>query len=188
MKGSREKDKIGELGTYFSSEVHAAALHDYSHFVCEDKHVDKLLTKAQREGLIDNESQSCNNRAVVVVLFDVVKVLTRNVLALRGCESSPNHRDGNFCNCEIVHLLSHHNPVMKSWLKNPSSRKYQATYMSPQSQNEFIMLLGKEMRGIINDKVNQSGFCLVMVDTTPDVSLVTAMNCQLLFDSETLEP
>ena len=82
--------------------------------MCEDKHVDKLLTKAQREGLIDDESQSRNNREVVEMLFDVVKVLTRNVLALRGCESSPNRRDGNFCNCEIVCLLSHHNPVMKS--------------------------------------------------------------------------
>jgi hypothetical protein len=42
--------------------------------------------------------------------------------------------------------------------------------MSPQSQNEFIMLLGEEIRAIISDKVNQSGFCSVMADTTPDVS------------------
>ena len=187
MKGSRGKDKAGKLETHFSSEVHAAALRDYSHFVCEDKHVDKLLTKAQREGLIDDESQSCNNREVVEMLFDVVKVLTRNGLALRGCESSPNHSDGNFC--EIVYLLSRHNPVMKSWLENRSSRKYQTTYMSLQNQNEFIMLLGEEIRGIISDKVNQSGFCSVMADTTPDVSHSDELSVAVRsVDSETSEP
>ena len=50
MKGSRGKNKVGKLEAHFSSEAHAAALR-------EDKHVDKLLTKAQREGLIDSESQ-----------------------------------------------------------------------------------------------------------------------------------
>ena len=93
---SRGQDKDGKLETHFSSKAHAAALRDCSHFVCEDKHVDKLLTKAQRESLIDSKSQLCNNREVVEMLFDVVKVLTRNGLALRGCESSSNHSDGNF--------------------------------------------------------------------------------------------
>ena len=58
VKGSRRKDKVGILGTHFSSEVHAAALRDYCHFVCKGKHGDKLYTKAQREGLIDDESRS----------------------------------------------------------------------------------------------------------------------------------
>ena len=157
--------------------------------MCEDKHVHKLLTKAQREGLIDDESQSCNNREVVEMLFDVVKVLTRNVLALHGCESSPNHRGGKFCNCEIVYFLSGHNPVMKSWLKNRSGRKYQTTYMSPQSQNQFIMLLEEEIRCIKKDKVNQSEFCSVMVNTTPDVSRSNELSVTVRFvDSETLEP
>ena len=188
MKGSRGKDKAGKLETHFSSEVYAAALRDYSHFVCEDKHVGKLLTKAQREGLIDDESQSCNNQEVVKMLSDVVKVLTRNGLALCGCESSPNHSDGNFR--EIVYLLSRHNPVMKSWLEKRSSRKYQTTYMSPQSQNEFIILQGEEIRGIISDKVNQSAFFSVMADTTtPDVSHSDELSVAVRFvDSETLEP
>ena len=184
MKRSRVKDKVGKLETHFSSEADAAALRDYSHFVCEDKHVDKLLTKAQREDLIDSESQLCNNREVVEMFFDVVKVLTRNGLALRGCESSSNHSDGN--SCEIVYLLFPHNPVMKSWLENRSSRKYQITYMSPQSQNEFIKLLGEEIRAIVSDKVNQ--VCSVMADTTP-VSHSDELSVAVRFvDSETLEP
>ena len=187
MKGSRGKDKVGKLETHFSSEAHVAALRDYSHFVYKDKHADKLLTKAQREGLIDTESQLCNNREVVEMFFDVVKDLTRNGLALRGNETSPDCSDGNFC--EIVYLLSRHNPVMKSWLENRSSRKYQTTYTSPQSQNEFVMLLGEEIRAIIRHKVNQSGFSSVMADTTPDVSHSDELSVAVGFvNSETLEP
>ena len=123
------------------------------------------------------------------MLFDVVKVLTRNGLAVNGCESSSNHSDGNFC--EIVYLLSRHNPVMKmkSWLENSSSRKYQTTYMSPQSQNELIKLLGEEIRAIVSDKVNQSGCCSVMADTTLDVSHSDELSVAVRFvDSEILEP
>ena len=101
MKGSRGKDKVGKLETLFSSEAHAAALRDYSYFVCEDKHADKLLTKAQRKGLIGSESQLCNNREVVEMFFDVVKVLTRNGLALRGCETSPNRSDETYARSYI---------------------------------------------------------------------------------------
>ena len=117
----------------------------------EDQHVDKLLTKSQSKDLIDTKSQLCKSRKVFEMLFDVIKIITRNGLALCGCE----FRD---------------NDEMKSWLENSSSRKYHTTYMSPQYQSEIITLLGEEIRAIISDKVNQSGFCSVMADTTPDVS------------------
>ena len=42
--------------------------------------------------------------------------------------------------------------------------------MSPQSQNEFVVLLGEEIQQIISEKVRKSGYCSVMADTTPDVS------------------
>ena len=116
--------------------------------------------------------------------FYVVKVLTRNGLALCGCESADNYNDGNFC--EIVHLLSRHNPVMKSWLENRSGRRYRITYMSPQRQNE---ILGEEIREIISGKVNRSGYCSVMADTTPDVSHSDELSVAVRFvDADSLEP
>ena len=61
--------------------------------------------------------------------------------------------------------------------------------MSPQSQNEFIKLLGEEIRAIVSDKVNQSGCCSVMADTTLDVSHSDELSVAVRFvDSETLEP
>ena len=52
----------------------------------------------------------------------------------------------------LILYIPRHNPVMKSWLVNRSGR-YHTTYMSPQSQNEFIMSLGEEIRRMISDKV-----------------------------------
>ena len=187
MKGSRGKNKMGKLETHFSSAAHSSALKDYHHFVCNDKHVDKLLTKDERERMVELENKRIQNREVVEILFDVVLVLTRNGLALRGNESSDNYSDGNFC--DIVQLISRHNPVMKAWLANRSSRKYHTTYMSPRSQNEFITLLGEEIREKISDKVKKSGFCSVMAHTTPDVSHVDELSVAVRFvDVDTLIP
>jgi uncharacterized protein YggL (DUF469 family) len=151
---------MGKLETPFSSAAHSSALHDYRHFVCNDKHVDKLLTKEERERMVENENKHVQNREVVEILFDVVLVLTRNGLAIRGSESSDNYGDGNFC--DIVQLISRHNPVMKAWLASRSSRKYHTTYMSPWSQNEFITLLGEEIRENISDKVKRSEYWLTL--------------------------
>ncbi len=59
---------------------------------------------------------------------------------------------------------------MKAWLDNRSARKYRTTYLSPQSQNEFISFLGDEVKGEISSCVKRAGFCSVMADTAPDVS------------------
>lgn len=165
MKGSRGKDKDGKLKTHFSCGAHTSALRDYTNFVCEGGQIDTLLTKQQRRGIIDSETEKEKNREVIEVLFDVAKTLARNGMAFRGNNTD---EDGNFR--QIVELLSRHNPVMKAWLDNRSARKYHTTYLSPQSQNEFISLLSEEVRSRISTCVKNAGFCSVMADTTPDVS------------------
>ena len=187
MKGSRGKNKMGKLETHFSSAAHSSALHDYLHFICNEKHVDKLLTKDKHERMVELENKRVQNREVVEILLDVVLVLTRNGLALRGSESSDDYGDGNFC--DIVQLISRHNPVMKAWLANRGSRKYHTTYMSPRRQNEFITLLGEEIREKISNKVKKSEYCSVMADTTPDVSHVDELSVAVRFvDVDTLKP
>ena len=96
MKGSRWKNMMGKLQTHFSCAAHSSALHDYLHFVCNDKHVDKLLTKDERERMVELENKHIQNQEVVEILFEIVLVLTRNGLALRGSESSDNHGHRNF--------------------------------------------------------------------------------------------
>lgn len=176
MKGSRGKNKAGKLLTHFSSKSHAAALEDYVNFVRLDNHVDFLLTKQEQQSIVDNKVQMEKNREVIEIFLDIVRTLTRNGLALRGGE---NDGDGNFC--QIVHLISRHNPTMKSWLDSRSTRKYRASYMSPQSQNELIQLLGEEIRKSIRQRAENSGICCVMADTTPDISVVDELSVAIRF-------
>ncbi len=165
MKGSRGKNKARKLQTHFSSTSHAAALKEFSSFVRDDNRIESLMTKQQRQVIVDREMEMCKSREVIEMLLDVARTLTRNGLALRGDESDDN---GNFR--QIVKLISRYNPTMKAWLDNRSSRKYRTSYLSAQSQNEFIMLLGGEVKQVIEDRVKQSGLCCVMADTTPDIS------------------
>ena len=93
MKGCRG---IGKLDTYFGSAAHASALQDYLHFVRNDKHVDMLLTKEERNRKLEFENERIKNREVVEIMIDIVLVLTRTGLVLRGSEPSDNYDDENF--------------------------------------------------------------------------------------------
>ncbi|CAB3981323.1 zinc finger MYM-type 1-like [Paramuricea clavata] len=49
-------------------------------------------------------------------------------------------------------------------------RPYHVTYLSAQSQNEFIELIGHEVQQRIIQEIKDAGMYSVMADTTPDVS------------------
>ena len=184
MKGSRGKGKLGKLETHFSSGAHASALRVYTDFVRKGGQIDTLLTKQQRRGIIDSETEKEKNREVIEMLFDVAKTLARNGMAFRGNNAD---EDGNFR--QTVQLLSRHNPVMRAWIGNRAVRKHHATYLSPQSQNEFISLLSEEVRSRISTCVKNAGFCSVMADTTPDVSHNDQLSVAVRYvDSETCMP
>ncbi len=61
--------------------------------------------------------------------------------------------------------------------------------MSPQSQNEFVTLLGEEIQETISKKVMRSGYCFVMAGTTPDVSHMDELSVAVRFvDPDSLKP
>ena len=68
----------------------------------------------------------------------------------------------------MVLLLSRHVPNLKRWLSDERLKPYHVTYLSPQSQNEFITLLEKALRGKVIEEVKYAGMFSVMADTTPD--------------------
>ena len=69
-------------------------------------------------------------------MLDVPKTLGQQGIAFRGEASG---QSGNFY--QIVHLIARHCPDLKQWLNNARLRPYCVTYMSAQSQNEFIQLI-----------------------------------------------
>lgn len=157
--------KKGKLQKHFGSDAHKAALEQYTNFMLKRGHIDLLLDKTKRRQLIEEERQLAFNTEVVKVLADVSRTLARQGLAYRGSgsEESSNYQ-------QIVQLVARHNPVVRRWLDDSKLRPYHTTYLSPTAQNEFIQLIGQEVRNTIIGQVRENGFYSVMADTTPDVS------------------
>ena len=66
--------------------------------------------------------------------------------------------------------MSRHIPSLRGWIESREARKYKTTYMSLDSQNEFIKILADECKTLIDEEINSALFTGVIADTTPDVS------------------
>ena len=114
--------------------------------------------------------------------MDVAKTLARQALPFRG----DSNEDGNFY--QVVLLLSRHVPNLKRWLSDKRLNPYHVTYLSPQSQNEFITLLEKELRGKVIEEVKRAGMFSVMADTTPDEEHTDRLSVVLRYVNDTGKP
>ena len=76
---------------------------------------------------------------------------------------------GNFL--ELVQLLAKYDPVLREYLtKVKLGKKNAISYMSPLIQNEFINLLGDQVRKQIIQQVREAKYFCVIFDSTPDIS------------------
>lgn len=164
MKG-RGKNKQGKLALHFSSKSHNSALIDFRNFLTSSNHIDCILNKVNRQQAIEVEHKIHFHKEVITILLDITRTLARQGLAFRG---DMNEENGNFN--QLVLLISRHNPTMKRWLDDKKFRKHNVTYLSHDSQNEFIDLLADETKNTIIEEVKKSDFFSLMADTTPDVS------------------
>ena len=111
------------------------------------------------------EQERLHARKVIALLLDCCRCLARQSIAFRG---SDDDADGNFR--KIVELMARWVPFLEHWIRNTQSCSYQVTYFSPQSKNEFVDLLGIEVRQRMVEEIKSSGVFEAMADTTPDVS------------------
>ncbi len=156
--------KLGKLPSHFSSDAHKKALIDYGHYLHGSRHIEVLLDKKVRSEMIEAERKKAFNNAVIEMLLDIARTLCRQGLAFRGDKDE----NGNFR--QLVELMARHNRVMKEWLESSATRSYHVTYLSAESQNEFISLLGMDIRQKIIEEINKAPFYSLMADTTPDAS------------------
>ncbi|KAL4152659.1 hypothetical protein QTP88_000492 [Uroleucon formosanum] len=143
---SRGKSKLGKLEQHFTSLSYKASLSDYCSFMKNTNHIDVIMNRTKRNELITLEHEKEFNRQVIVILFDIVRTLSKQGLAFRG---DGDESGSNFN--QIVQLISRHNPLMNRWIKDISMRSYKVSYLGSRSQNEMIEIL-------------------LMADTTPDIS------------------
>jgi hypothetical protein len=162
---SRGKQKPGKLTQHFTSLSHKSALDDFSNFLNSSNHIDCLLNKSNRVQAIELDHKKRFHQDILCMLFDISRTLARQGLAYRG---DGDEQNSNFN--QIVLLLSRHSPVMKRWLEEKSFRNHKTTYLSHDSQNEFIKLLADDVKKTIIKDVTHAGIYSVMADTTPDIS------------------
>ena len=133
--------KQGKLAAHFSSEAHKSALFSYAHFAKASGHVDVLLDKVKRSALIEEKEDLQQNRRVIEILLDITKTLGPQGIAFRGHGGDD---DGNLK--QIVQLMAKYCPELRHWVNTTRMRPYHVTYLSAQSENEFIELIGCEVQ------------------------------------------
>ncbi|KAH9638834.1 hypothetical protein HF086_012787 [Spodoptera exigua] len=103
-------------------------------------------------------------------MFDIIKFLAKQNLALRGhIENDTSTNRGNFL--ELVHLIAKYDPVLREHLvRSKMCGKISIPYMSPQIQNEFIAILGNNVRQHIIGQIKKAKYYSIIFDSTPDLS------------------
>ena len=123
------------------------------------------------------------NRLLLKSIASAALFCGRQCIALRGdkedYDSPGNH--GNFL--ALLKLLAVHDDLLRSHLQAPQMRN--ATYVSAQTQNELIEVMGKHiiLQSIIND-VNSSPFYSILADEVTSHNTEHLAVCVRFLDSK----
>uniref|UniRef100_A0A3B3TM85 DUF4371 domain-containing protein n=1 Tax=Poecilia latipinna TaxID=48699 RepID=A0A3B3TM85_9TELE len=116
-------------------------------------------------------------------VVSVVKFLAERGLALRGASDKFGRTDnGNYLG--ILELISEFDPFLKSHIEkygNAGSGK--PSYLSSQTCEEFIQLMGDRVLSEIVSEVKMAKYFSISVDSTPDVAHVDQLTLVLRYVS-----
>lgn len=142
----------------------------------------RLQTQSTIDSVLQNERliEYQNWREILKRILDCILFLAQQNLALRGHRESfdPNENNsGNFF--QLMKLLAKYDPVTSfhmNRLTEMHSESQRVTYMSPLIQNEFISLLGNQVRSVILENIKKAKYYSILFDSTPDISHVDQMS------------
>ncbi|KAL7844825.1 hypothetical protein SRHO_G00233640 [Serrasalmus rhombeus] len=124
------------------------------------------------------EANIKENRHILKCVAEAVLYCGRQCIALRG-SAEQQHCSGNPGNfLALLKLLSNHNEKLKQHLEKPKLKN--ATYLSPQSQNEMIDVIGKHViQAKIVEEVRHAQMYTVLADevTSHNVELMPMCVC-----------
>ncbi len=96
----------------------------------------------------------------------MILLCSRLEIALRGHnESDVSLNKGNFR--EIFQVLAEHDPIVKERLEQGPNN---ATYLSPEVQNQLLHIMGDMVRKSVCDSVRQAGLFSLIADESKDAS------------------
>ena len=108
------------------------------------------------------------NRHYIKTLIEILLLCAKQEIAVRGHrESAESRNQGNFL--EILKLVADHDAVIKEKIRdNP----HNATYTSPDIQNQLLEVMGGLVRGKVCKAVQDARYYSLLGDETEDVSKV----------------
>ena len=106
------------------------------------------------------------NRAYVVSLMEAVLYCSEQGIAFRGHEEGDDSlNSGNFKT--LMQLLSRHSEAVSHRFEQHSKS---AVWLSPALQNEIINFLADQVRGFIQQEIQQAKYFIVLADESKDIS------------------
>ncbi|CAF4066398.1 unnamed protein product, partial [Rotaria sordida] len=177
IKGSQGAGKKGKIYVHNSSTVHKSSFQRYLIFKQRKNNVDNMLDKNLQHQQQQKIQEKKSNEEIIEILIDCIRFLARQALPLRGHVDN----DGNFH--QLVYLLSKHNPVLEQWIKNNNNRPYKITYMSKDSQNEFIQLLADDVQQKNLSDIRKARYYSVIADASLDSNRQDMLSIFIRFPS-----
>ena len=159
-------EKSSGFMQHAESKTHVEACYAYQNFVSR-KSVDTMLSEEKEKSLTQQKMDVQKNRTVLSRIFDVTRFLAKLGLPFRGHdEQSVSLNRGVFL--EFIDILAANgDTVLDTHLKTCPAN---ATYLSPQIQNEMISTLGQSIQEMISQSVKKASVYAVLMDETTDVS------------------
>ncbi|CAF4027517.1 unnamed protein product [Adineta steineri] len=164
MKASQGAGKKGKIYVHNSSASHQSSFERYKIFKQRKSNIDYILDKNMQHHHQQQIQEKKSNEEVIKILIDCARFLARQDLSFRGHEDD----EGNFH--QLIHLLSKYNPVLDQWIKNSNNRPYKVTYMSKDSQNEFIQLLSNHVQEKNLCDIRRARYYSIMADASLDTN------------------
>ena len=148
------------LGSHATLEYHLESLTKADAFKCGYEDPEKTIRGHFNKELVEHIAK---NRLIMERIVRAILYLGKQGLALRGRGEDPRRgsNPGNFLS--LLHLMAESDEVLRNHLHAPQRRN--ATYISPQSQNEIINVIGKDfIQHQLLCEIKEAKFYAVLAD------------------------
>lgn len=108
--------------------------------------------------------QKAENRKILLTIFNCVRFLGRQGLALRGEYKGEEKSEIDSNLMQLLLLIAIYNPQVSTWLKRTQNR-----FTSPDIQNEMLSMMALSILREIRSRISDKWFT-IMVDETTDMS------------------
>ena len=158
------------ISAHINKPSHITALQAAEDFINSIDNPEKTISVMLDKRKVENITE---NRHILKCVAEAILYCGRQCIALRGDKEQRNSlgNPGNFLS--LMKLIANHDPQLKKHLDTPKLRN--ATYLSPEIQNEMIDVIGhKIIQCRIVQEVKEARIYTIMVDE------VTSHNTEMM--------